>query len=42
MYCTYLLGSLKDNRGYKGFPRDLKQRFEEHQKDFSGIGSNLI
>jgi putative endonuclease len=32
MYYTYILRSLKDNRFYTGFTRDLKQRFEQHQK----------
>ncbi len=32
MYYTYVLRSLKDNRFYTGFTRDLKQRFEQHQK----------
>ncbi len=32
MYYTYLLGSLKDNQFYTSFTRDLKQRFEQHQK----------
>jgi len=32
MYYTYVLRSLKDNQFYTGFTRDLKQRFEQHQK----------
>jgi putative endonuclease len=32
MYYTYVVRSLKDNRFYTGFARDLKQRFEQHQK----------
>lgn len=32
MYYTYVLRSLKDNRFYTGFTKDLKQRFEQHQK----------
>ena len=32
MYYTYVLRSLKDNRFYTGFSKDLKQRFEQHQK----------
>ena len=32
MYYTYVLQSLKDKRFYTGFTRDLKQRFEQHQK----------
>jgi len=34
MYYTYVVWSLKDNRFYTGFTRDLKQRFEQYQKDF--------
>jgi predicted GIY-YIG superfamily endonuclease len=41
MYYIYVLRSLKDQY-YTGFTRDLKQRFEQHQKGFLGIGSNLI
>jgi putative endonuclease len=32
MYYTYVLRRLNDNRFYTGFTRDLKQRFEQHQK----------
>ena len=32
MYYTYVLRNLKDNRFYTGFTKDLKQRFEQHQK----------
>ena len=32
MYYTYVLQSLKDKRFYTGFTKDLKQRFEQHQK----------
>ena len=32
MYYTYVLRSLKDNQYYTGFTKDLKQRFEQHQK----------
>jgi len=32
MYYTYVLRSLKDNRFYTGFTKDLKRRFEQHQK----------
>jgi predicted GIY-YIG superfamily endonuclease len=42
MYCTYVLRNIEDNRFYTGFTSDLKQRFEQHQKGFQGIGSNLI
>ncbi len=32
MYYTYVLRSLKDNQYYTGFTKNLKQRFEQHQK----------
>jgi putative endonuclease len=32
MYYTYVLRSFKDNQYYTGFTKDLKQRFEQHQK----------
>ena len=32
MYYTYLLHSMKDNGFYVGFTKDLKQRFEQHQR----------
>jgi putative endonuclease len=32
MYYTYVLRSLKDKQYYTGFTRNLKQRFEQHQK----------
>jgi putative endonuclease len=32
MYYTYVLWSFKDNQYYTGFTKDLKQRFEQHQK----------
>ncbi len=32
MYYTYVLQSEKDNKFYVGFTKDLKQRFEQHQK----------
>ena len=31
MYYTYVLQSMKDNRLYTGFTKDLKQRFDQHQ-----------
>ena len=33
MYYTYVLRSLKDNQYYTGFTKNLKQRFEQHQKE---------
>jgi putative endonuclease len=32
MYYIYVLQSEKDNKFYVGFTKDLKQRFEQHQK----------
>ena len=32
MYYTYVLRSLQDNQYYTGFTKNLKQRFEQHQK----------
>ena len=32
MYYTYVLQSLRDRQFYTGFTRDLKLRFEQHQK----------
>jgi putative endonuclease len=32
MYYTYVLESEKDGKFYTGYTKDLKQRFEEHQK----------
>lgn len=32
MYYTYILKSEKDDKFYVGFTKDLKQRFEQHQK----------
>ena len=32
MYYTYVLRSEKDGNLYTGFTKDLKQRFEEHEK----------
>ena len=32
MYYTYVLHSRKDDGFYVGFTKDLKQRFEQHQK----------
>ena len=32
MYYTYVLRSLKDNKFYTGFTKNLKLRFDEHQK----------
>ena len=32
MFFTYVLQSEKDNGFYVGFTKDLKQRFEQHQK----------
>ena len=32
MYYTYVLKGLKDGKLYIGFTKNLKKRFEEHQK----------
>jgi len=32
MYYTYILQSLKDRKFYTGFTKNLKLRFDEHQK----------
>lgn len=32
MYYTYVLRSLKDNKFYTGYTKDLKLRFEKHTK----------
>jgi len=32
MYYTYILESLKDSKFYTGFTKDLKLRFEQHEK----------
>ncbi|MGB5895864.1 MAG: GIY-YIG nuclease family protein [Ignavibacteriaceae bacterium] len=32
MYYTYVLKSIKDNKFYIGFTKDLKLRFEHHKK----------
>ncbi len=32
MYYTYVLFSEKDGKFYVGFTKDLKLRFEQHQK----------
>ena len=32
MFYTYVLQSEKDDKFYVGFTKDLKQRFEQHQK----------
>jgi len=32
MYYTYVLQSEKDRKLYFGFTKDLKQRFDQHQK----------
>jgi putative endonuclease len=32
MYYTYVLKSLKDNKLYTGYTKDLKLRFELHEK----------
>ncbi|HAT73961.1 MAG: GIY-YIG catalytic domain protein [Candidatus Moranbacteria bacterium GW2011_GWF2_36_839] len=32
MYYTYILRSEKDNKNYVGYTKNLKLRFEEHQK----------
>ena len=32
MYYTYVLQSLKDKKLYTGYTKDLKQRFDQHQK----------
>jgi putative endonuclease len=32
MYYTYVLQSIKDERFYVGFTKDLKLRFEQHNK----------
>jgi putative endonuclease len=34
MYYTYILQSLKDMDFYTGFTKDLKLRFEQHNKGF--------
>jgi len=34
MYYTYVLHSRKDNNFYVRYTKDLKQRFEEHEKGF--------
>jgi len=34
MYCTYILQSLKDMDFYTGFTKNLKLRFEQHNKGF--------
>jgi putative endonuclease len=34
MYYTYVLQSTKDSNFYVGFTKDLKQRFEQHDKGF--------
>ena len=32
MYYTYILQSVKDEKFYTGFTKDLKLRFEQHKK----------
>jgi putative endonuclease len=32
IYYTYILRSLKDSKNYAGFTKNLKLRFEQHQK----------
>ena len=32
MFYTYVLQSLSDNKLYVGFTKDLKQRFDQHNK----------
>lgn len=32
MYYIYILKSLKDNKLYNGYTKDLKERFQKHQK----------
>jgi putative endonuclease len=34
MYYTYVLQSTKDSKLYAGFTKNLKQRFEQHNKGF--------
>ena len=34
MYYTYVLLIFKENPYYTGFTKDLKQRFEQHQKGY--------
>ena len=34
MYYTYVLQSLKDNGFYTGHTKDLKLRFEQHQRGY--------
>jgi len=34
MYYTYVLKSHKDGQFYTGFTKDLKQRFEQHNKGY--------
>ena len=36
MYYTYVLQSEIDMKFYVGFTKDLKQRFDKHQKGFVG------
>jgi len=33
MYYTYVLQSLQDQNFYVGFTKDLKKRFEKHEKE---------
>ena len=33
MYYTYIIKSKKDGKWYTGFTRDLRKRFDEHNKD---------
>lgn len=35
MYYTYVLQSLKDKKFYTGYTKNLKLRFEQHQKGLS-------
>lgn len=35
MYYTYILQSKKDRRWYTGCTKDLRKRFDEHQKGLS-------
>ncbi len=34
MYYTYVLRSEKDNKNYTGYTKNLKLRFEQHNKGF--------
>ena len=42
MYYTYVLRSEKDNGFYVGFTKDLKLRFEQHQKSVVDSTKNRL